>query len=148
LFAFDNAGERFEFSGLRGKRVLIVNIASGCGYTPQLSGIQTLFEKEKERLAVIAFPSADFGNQEKLDDPGIRDFCKSYQLGFPVMQKCRVRNGPDQHPVFHWLTHQSANGWNSKGPGWNFCKYLINEAGELNYVFDPGISPDEIRKFL
>ena len=148
LQAMDNRGKNFDFSDLRGKKVLVVNIASGCGYTPQMQSLQSLYKKKSDAFQLIAFPSPDFRNQEKLNDMEIIDFCALQGVTFPVMKKCRVKKGDDQHPVFYWLTHAAANGWNDRDPDWNFCKYLISEEGSLLNVFGPGIDPREIDSYL
>lgn len=148
LQATDNKGNHFDFSVCRGKKVLIVNIASRCGYTPQLQGLQKLFEKEFDKIKLFAFPSPDFRNQEKRTDDEIVAFCNRQGITLPVMKKCRVKKDEDQDPVFHWLTHATANGWNDRDPEWNYCKYLINEEGYLINVFGPGIDPREITSRL
>ena len=148
LQAINNRGEQFDFSGCSRKKVIIVNIASGCGYTPQLSALQSLFDRKAGVMMMIAFPSPDFRDQEKRTDEEIFTFCAMQGVKFPVMKKCRVKKGEGQDPVFYWLTHATANGWNDRDPEWNFCKYLINEEGHLIHVFGPGVDPSEIESFL
>jgi glutathione peroxidase len=125
-----------------------VNVASGCGYTPQYGELQSFFLNENKRLAVIAIPSADFRNQEKRNDEEILSFCRSYKVTFPILKKTRVKKGEGQDPIFYWLTHAEANGWNDHDAEWNFSKYLIDEEGNLKHVFGPAVAPQEIRRFL
>jgi len=148
LRAINNSGDQFDFSACRGKKVLIVNSASGCGYTPQLNTLQSLLERKAADMMLIAFPSPDFRDQEKRTDEEIHAFCAMQGVKFPVMKKCRVKKGEGQEPVFYWLTHAAANGWNDRDPEWNFCKYLINEDGRLIHVFGPGVDPREIESYL
>ena len=136
------SGTRLSFEKLRGKKVLLVNSASDCGYTGQYEELQKLHDHFKEELEIIAFPSNDFKEQEKGSDAEIEKFCSdNYNIKFPLAKKTHVRNLAGQHPVFHWLTHKESNGWNNQAPIWNFSKYLVNEQGMLIYYFDPAISP-------
>ncbi len=142
LSAKANDGSCYEFSQLKGKKVLIVNTASGCGYTPQYADLQKLYKKEAGRLMILAFPANDFKNQEKASDEEILEFCTvNYGVTFPLMKKSVVIKNLQQNKVFEWLTQKDKNGWNDVAPEWNFSKYLINEAGELTNYFSPGISP-------
>jgi glutathione peroxidase len=137
-----NSGQSLDFSTLKGRKVLIVNTASDCGYTPQYDELRQLQEQFKHQLAVIAFPSNDFKEQEKGSDEEISNFCRiNYNITFPIAKKSVVRKRPNQHVVYQWLTNQESNGWNSKPPEWNFTKYLIDEKGVLRYYFHPAISP-------
>jgi glutathione peroxidase len=124
----------------KGKKVLIVNTASNCGYTAQYGELQQLQERHKD-LVVIAFPSNDFKEQEKGTDSEIAAFCSVYNVGFPLASKSSVLKKPQQNPVYQWLTDKEKNGWNTKQPSWNFSKYLVNEDGVLTHYFDPSISP-------
>ncbi|MFN2458575.1 MAG: glutathione peroxidase [Chitinophagaceae bacterium] len=127
---------------LRGKKILIVNTASNCGYTAQYKELQQLHEQLKHQLTIIGFPSNDFKQQEKLGDVHIAAFCQTYYgVTFPLAQKSVVVKSEKQHEVFRWLTNANINGWNDRPPVWNFCKYLINETGELTHVFGPAVSP-------
>jgi len=121
---------------------LLVNTASDCGYTDQYDELQKLYDEEKDRLVIIGFPSNDFKQQEKGTDEEIAAFCRiNYGVRFPLVKKSSVLPGPEQHPVFQWLTDKSKNGWTSKKPSWNFSKYLVNEEGMLIGYFDPSVSP-------
>ena len=142
LKARANNGTLLDFSTLRNKKVLLVNTASECGYTPQYKELQSLYERYRGKLEIIAFPANDFKEQEKGDDAAIASFCqRNYGVSFPLMQKSVVLASPEQQEVFRWLTDKNANGWNEQVPEWNFSKYLINEQGELTHYFAPGVSP-------
>lgn len=135
-------GKTLPLEQLRGKRVLLVNTASNCGYTRQYEELQTLYRHSREDLEIIAFPANDFKEQEKGSDSEILSFCQNvYGIGFPVARKTVVVKEKQQHPVYQWLTQKEKNGWNEQAPAWNFAKYLVNEEGVLTHYFDPGISP-------
>lgn len=137
-----NNGTVVPLSHYKGKKVLIVNTASNCGYTPQYEQLQELYEQNKQGLEVIGFPANDFKEQEKGSDEEIASFCKvNYGVTFPLARKSSVIKSPDQHPVFEWLTHSKANGWNDAAPSWNFCKFLVDEQGNLLHFFEAGVSP-------
>ena len=137
-----NNGTSFDFSSLQGKKVLLVNTASDCGYTNQYEDLQKLYEQHKNELTVIGFPANDFKQQEKVSDEEIAQFCKlNYGITFPLMKKSSVKKGGSQNVVFQWLTDSTKNGWNNKPPSWNFCKYLVNENGILTNYFGASISP-------
>jgi glutathione peroxidase len=137
-----NNGKELLLNEYRGKKILIVNTASNCGYTAQYADLQKLCQRTKEKLAVIGFPANDFKQQEKGTDEEIAQFCQiNFGVSFPLAKKTGVKKKSVQHPVFEWLSHKELNGWNDKGPTWNFSKYLINEEGMLTHYFDPSISP-------
>jgi len=137
-----NDGTAFNFASLKGKKILLVNTASNCGYTDQYSDLQKLYEQYKDSLVIIGFPANDFKEQEKGTDGEIAKFCKTnYSISFPLMKKSSVIRGDNQNPVFKWLTDSTKNGWNAKQPTWNFSKYLVNEQGLLTNYFDPSVSP-------
>lgn len=144
-------GTSLDFASLCGKKVLLVNTASHCGYTEQLGELQELSEQYKDKLVVIAFPSNDFREQEPGSNETIAAFCqREYGVNFPLMEKSVVIRTGTQQPVYDWLTDPHKNGWNSKAPSWNFAKYLVNEKGVLTHYFGPAISPksDAIRKLI
>ncbi len=146
-----NNGKEFNFDQLKGKKVLLVNTASDCGYTAQYEGLEKLYEQGKDKLVIIAFPANDFKEQEKENDQEIAQFCKiNFGITFPLATKGSVIKGNNQQKVFQWLTDRTKNGWNNKQPSWNFSKYLINEEGSLMNYFDPAISPssDEVKKAI
>lgn len=135
-------GSKLDLSSYKGKKVLIVNTASDCGYTGQYDSLEKLYRDNKDSLVVIGFPSNDFGNQEKADNATIAAFCKkNYGVSFPIAEKSVVIHSENQHPVFKWLTDSSKNGWNKKAPTWNFCKYLIDENGNLIRFSDSNVEP-------
>lgn len=139
-------GEPFDWSTLRGKKVLIVNTASDCGYTAQYAELQQLAERYAGKLVVLGFPSNEFKEQEKGTNHSIQQFCQlHYGVKFPLMQKANVLPGPQQHEVYQWLTQSSKNAWNNQGPVWNFSKYLVDEQGRLILVAGPSVSPTDTR---
>ena len=126
LKAITNSGAEYNFASLKNKKVLIVNTASDCGYTPQYEDLQKLYNLKKDTLEIIAFPANDFKEQEKADDNAIATFCKvNFGVTFPIMQKAVVIKNEQQSNIYNWLTDSAKNGWNTKAPSWNFCKYLI-----------------------
>lgn len=136
-----NNGQPFSFAQLAGKKVLLVNTASDCGYTGQYAPLQQLYKEYGDRLVVIGFPSNDFKEQEKGSDAEIAQFCQvNYGVTFPLATKQPV-TGADQQTVYQWLTDAAQNGWNTQPPSWNFAKYLVDEAGRLIAYFDPGVDP-------
>lgn len=142
LKAVDGYGNLFDFAALKGKKVLIVNTASDCGFTGQYEELQKVYEEHKGKLVVLAFPANNFGQQEKGNNEEIATFCKAnYNISFPVMSKSSVVVSPEQTPVYNWLTNAQSNGWNSKAPSWNFSKYLVDENGKLVNYFGPSVSP-------
>jgi glutathione peroxidase len=142
LTAIGNDGKEMRFETWKGKKILIVNTASDCGYTPQYTELQQLYEQYHDKLIIIGFPANDFKEQEKGTDEEIAKFCQlNYGVRFPLAQKSSVIRSPLQNPVFNWLSDKNKNGWNNQQPTWNFSKYLINEDGVLINYFDPSISP-------
>jgi glutathione peroxidase len=141
LSAILNNGNKLAFADLKGKKVLIVNTASDCGYTNQYEDLQKLYEQNQDKLVVIGFPANDFKEQEKGNDEEIAAFCKlNYGVTFPLAKKSSVI-GANKNEVFNWLSDKNKNGWNEQEPVWNFSKYLVSEDGVLLQYFDPGISP-------
>lgn len=142
-----NNGKQLYLSETRGKKVMIVNTASNCGYTGQYDELQRLHEQFRDKLVVIGFPANDFKEQEKGSDDEIAEFCRvNYGVTFPLAKKSTVVKGAGQNRVFQWLTNKPENGWNAQPPTWNFSKYLIDEQGTLTHYFDPAVSPlsDEV----
>ena len=134
-------GKEISFEQFKGKKVLIVNTASACGYTYQYEGLQKLHDLYGEDVAVLGFPANDFMFQERGSDSDIADFCeKNYGVTFQMFSKITTR-GKNQSPVYNWLTNKDLNGWNEKKPTWNFCKYLVNEDGDLVAFFDKSVKP-------
>ena len=125
-------GETFDFSQLKGKKVLIVNTASKCGFTSQYKELEELNKKYGgKKFAILGFPSNDFMNQEPLSEKDIREFCTiNYGVTFQMMSKISVK-GDDIHPVYQWLTSKQKNGVMDSKVKWNFQKYLVDENGVL-----------------
>lgn len=137
-----NNGEEFPFSHLKGKKVLLVNTASDCGYTPQYTDLQQLFKENEQDLMVLGFPANDFKEQEKGSDEEIATFCqRNFGVSFPLVKKSTVVKGPGQNAVFQWLSDPGKNGWNDQAPVWNFSKYLVSEEGVLLQYYEPSVSP-------
>jgi len=140
-------GADFDFATLRGKKVLLVNTASKCGFTPQYEQLQELNQKYGgENFVIIGFPSNDFLKQEPGTASEIRSFCTSkYNVTFILTQKIDVK-GKNQHDVYKWLTKKKLNGEFNSKVKWNFQKYLVDENGKLIAVFAPSVKPmsDEI----
>jgi glutathione peroxidase len=134
-------GQLVKLDSFRGKKILIVNTASGCGYTPQYEKLEALFRQHHDSLVVLAFPSNDFKQQEPGTDADIAAFCKkNFGVSFPIAQKGSVKKGLHQQVLYRWLTDPSQNGWNERAPDWNFCKYLISENGVLLRVMNAGVT--------
>jgi len=137
-----NSGITLSFSDLRGKKAVLVNTASNCGYTGQYAELQSLHEQFGDRFRIIAFPANDFAGQEKSNDNEIASFCQlNYGVTFPLALKGGVLKKAGQQEVFKWLTDKDLNGWNEHAPDWNFGKYIIDEEGILTHYFGPSISP-------
>ena len=142
LTALDNKGSEINFNQFAGKKTVIVNTASDCGYTAQYAELQKLYEKYSGKINLLGFPSNDFANQEKGTDEEIARFCKiNYSITFPLMKKSVVTKQPGQNNIHRWLTDPKENGWNEHQPDWNFSKYIINEEGLLTHYFGPSVSP-------
>lgn len=126
----DIDGKEFDFSTLKGKKIMIVNTASECGYTPQYQQLQELYDTYKNKnFVIIGFPCNDFGGQEPGTEADIKSFCsKNYGVTFPMMSKVGVKN--DTHEIYKWLTKKEKNGVADGEVKWNFFKFLINEKGE------------------
>jgi glutathione peroxidase len=125
----------------KGKKLLIVNVASKCGFTPQYDDLQKLYEEYGQDVVILGFPADNFGGQEPGSNEEIESFCKtSFGVSFPMFEKSSVK-GDNMNPLYKWLTTKSLNGWNEKSPTWNFCKYVVNEEGELTNFFESGIKP-------
>jgi len=142
LHAIKNNGDTLHFSELKGKKVLIVNTASDCGYTGQYEELEKLHKEYGEKLFVLGFPANDFQEQEKKSDTDIAAFCKvNYGVTFQLMKKSSVIKSAQQNPVFNWLSNPAANGWSKYEPTWNFSKYIIDESGVLKAFYTQDVSP-------
>lgn len=146
-----NGGQSLNLDAFKGKKMLLVNTASDCGYTGQYSELEKLYRDYKNKLVIIAFPANDFKNQETGTDEEIEKFCTfNYGVTFPLAKKSTVVRSAEQNEVFKWLSEKKLNGWNDKAPSWNFSKYLVDENGLLTHYFDPAISPlsDEVLRAI
>ena len=144
LEAKANNGQVVKFESFKGKKVLIVNLASQCGFTPQYNELEELHRLHKENIAVLGFPSNDFGGQEPGTDEEIENFCKvNFGVTFPLFHKDHVA-GKDKQQVYQWLSDADKNGWNNQEPSWNFYKYLVDEHGNLDKISSSSVSPLDI----
>jgi glutathione peroxidase len=140
----DLSGATFDFASLKGKKILIVNTASKCGYTPQYEQLEAIYKKYKnQNFVIIGFPANNFMWQEPGTNAEIATFCRSkYGVTFPMMAKISVK-GKDMHPIYQFLTQKKLNGVLDSKVEWNFQKYLINEKGQLEQVFMSGVKPND-----
>lgn len=134
-------GDMIDFASFKGKKILIVNTASECGYTPQYEGLETLYKKYKDRLVIVGFPANNFGGQEPGSNIAIKEFCqKNYGVSFPMAAKISVK-GDDMAPIYKWLCNKSENGVLDAEIKWNFNKFLLDENGKLIVKFDSKVTP-------
>ncbi|MEY3918572.1 MAG: hypothetical protein RLZZ132_908 [Bacteroidota bacterium] len=134
-------GKEIDFSQFKGKKVIVLNTASKCGYTPQYADWEK-FHKANKDIVILGFPANEFGGQEPGTNDEIASFCSlNYGVSFQMMEKVVVK-GSGKCDLYQWLSDKSKNGWNEKEPSWNFCKYIINEKGELQNFFASGIKPN------
>jgi glutathione peroxidase len=134
-------GTTIDFAAFKGKKILIVNTASECGYTPQYKDLQELYSKFGGSVVVVGFPANNFGGQEPGANPDIKTFCtKNYGVTFPMAAKVSVK-GEDIAPIFKWLTNKSQNGVMDAEIRWNFTKFLVDENGKLIAKFDSKVAP-------
>ena len=143
-------GGTIDFSKFKGKKILVVNTASQCGYTPQYDALEKLYEANKDKLVIVGFPANNFGGQEPGSNQEINSFCKkNYGVTVPMAEKVSVV-GDDTHPLFKWLTSKNENGVMNAEIKWNFTKFLLDENGKLLASFPSKVSPlgEEIAVFL
>ena len=135
-------GVAYDLSSLKGKKILVVNVASKCGLTPQYKQLEELYlEYKDQNFEVLAFPSSDFANQEFSDSEKISSFCqKNYGVTFTIFEKVSVR-GKDKHPIYQWLTEKDKNKNKNVSVLWNFQKFAIDENGKWVDYFLPTTSP-------
>lgn len=134
-------GGSINFSQFKGKKILVVNTASECGFTPQYKELEALYEKYQDRLVVVGFPANNFGGQEPGSNEEIKSFCeKNYGVSFPMAAKISV-TGEDTAPIYQWLTQKSKNGVLDASIQWNFNKFLLDENGRLIAYFATKVSP-------
>jgi glutathione peroxidase len=134
-------GSEIDFSKFKGKKILIVNTASQCGYTSQYEGLEKLYQQYKSKLVIVGFPANNFGGQEPGSNEEIAGFCKkNYGVSFPMAAKISVK-GDDAAPIYKWLCNKTQNGVLDAVVKWNFNKFLLNENGEIIAKFDSGVEP-------
>ena len=140
----DLYGQPFDFSSLKGKKLMIVNTASECGLTPQYEQLQALYATYKDSgFVIVGFPANNFGGQEPGSNEEIAAFCEqNFGVEFPMMTKISVK-GEDMHPVYQFLTDASRNGLKDSEVQWNFQKYLLDEQGHLVEVIEPKTLPTD-----
>jgi len=143
-------GGTIDFAKYKGKKILVVNTASKCGYTPQYEALQKVSEQYKDKLVVIGFPCNQFGGQEPGTATEIQEFCKArYGVTFPLSEKVDVK-GDNISPIYKWLCNKSENGVLDATITWNFNKFLLDENGQMLAYFPSKVTPDseEILKYL
>ncbi|MBT7897060.1 MAG: glutathione peroxidase [Flavobacteriales bacterium] len=134
-------GELINFNTFKGKKILIVNVASNCGFTSQYKALEDLSQQYKDSLVILGVPCNQFGGQEPKNEVEIIEFCKSnYGVTFLMSEKVHVK-GNNQHPLYSWLTNKKKNGSSSSSVKWNFQKYLIDNNGKLINYFYSTTSP-------
>ena len=143
-------GSEIDFSSFKGKKILIVNTASKCGYTPQYADLEKLYKMHKDKLVIIGFPANNFGEQEPGSNEEIKDFCqRNYGVSFPMAAKVSVK-GDDIHPLFKYLVNEASKKGETDPIKWNFTKFLLDENGRLVSVFAHKVSPmsEEVTRML
>lgn len=134
-------GKSIDFSKFKGKKILIVNTASECGFTPQYADLEKLHQEYKDRLEIVAFPTNDFGNQDPGSNEQIAAFCENnYKISFPISEKISVK-GISESPIFKFLTQKKLNGVKDTKIKWNFTKFLLDEKGKLIDSFPSEVRP-------
>ena len=137
-------GGIIDFAQFKGKKILIVNTASKCGFTPQYKELEELYNKYSNKLVIVGFPANNFLFQEPGANEKITEFCKlNYNVTFPMAAKISVK-GRKMAPIYHWLTEKKYNGYEDSKVKWNFQKYLINESGRLVAIFAPKTKPNSM----
>ena len=134
-------GGTIDFATFKGKKILIVNTASKCGYTPQYEELEALYKKYQDKLVIVGFPANNFGGQEPGTNIEIKEFCsKNYGVSFPMAAKVSVK-GNDTAPIYKWLCNKSLNNVLDAEIKWNFSKFLLDEKGNLVAKYDSGVKP-------
>lgn len=149
LQAKDIQGKEISLQDYKGKVLLIVNVASRCGFTPQYSGLEKLYQKWRDKgLVILGFPCNQFGKQEPGTESEIKEFCDShYQVSFPLFAKVEV-NGPHSHPLYQLLKTQAKGMMGSESIKWNFTKFLVDQNGQVIKRFAPIEKPESIEKSI
>ena len=142
----DIAGNTTSLEKYKGKKIIIVNVASACGYTPQYAELQKMYEQHISNVVVLGFPCNDFGAQEQGSESEIQQFCKvNFEVIFPLFSKVNIKSSPI-HPIYAWLSNPALNGWNNQVPDWNFCKFVIDEEGRLEGFYSSAVQPNDLLK--
>ncbi len=143
-------GSKFNFADFKGKKILLVNVASFCGLTPQYTQLQEIYAQWGDKLTIVGVPANNFANQEPNSESEIQQFCSvKYEVSFPLTQKISVK-GDDQHELYQFVTQKAKNGVLDSEVTWNFQKYIFDENGFLTHTFSPRTEPadEEILKAL
>lgn len=143
-------GETINFADFAGKKLIVVNVASKCGYTPQYQQLEELYRNFSDRLVIVGFPSNDFGAQEPGSNDEIYRFCElNYSISFPLTTKVSIKEG-SIHPIYEWLTDKSLNQHMDSSVNWNFHKFLLNEQGNIVKSLPSSVTPfdDPIMSWL
>lgn len=143
-------GGIIDFAKFKGKKILVVNTASKCGFTPQYEALEKVYEAYKDKLVIVGFPANNFGEQEPGNDGEIQEFCKArFGVKFPLASKISVK-GDDTSPIYKWLTSKAENGVLDATITWNFNKFLLDEDGKIIAYFPSKVKPDseEVLKYL
>ena len=141
-------GDTITLGAFRGKILLIVNVASRCGFTPQYKGLEALYRRHMDHFVVLGFPCNQFGRQEPGSEPQIRKFCTDYfDVTFPLFAKVDV-NGPNVHPLFRFLKSAKRGFLGREAIAWNFTKFLVGKDGTVLRRFGPRRKPEDIEKDL
>ncbi len=143
-------GGIIDFAKFKGKKILVVNTASKCGFTPQYEALEKVYEAYKDKLVIVGFPANNFGEQEPGNDGEIQEFCKArFGVKFPLASKISVK-GDDTAPIYKWLTSKTENGVLDATITWNFNKFLLDEDGKIIAYFPSKVKPDseEVLKYL
>lgn len=144
----DLQGNPVKLSDYKGKPVVLINVASKCGFTKQYADWQKFHEEYGDKVIILGFPANNFMSQEPGSNEDIAEFCqKNYGVTFKMFSKIDVK-GEDKAPLYKWLSTKDLNGWNNQEPTWNFCKYVVDKNGNLTHFFESKITPDkeEFRK--
>jgi glutathione peroxidase len=140
-------GERLSMAAFKGRTLLIVNVASNCGYTPQYAGLEALYRRYKDKgFVVLGFPSNQFGRQEPGTESAIKEFCdRRYQITFPMFAKVDV-NGAGAHPLYQYLTSKKKGLFGRRQIPWNFSKFLVSKEGDVVRRYSARDTPESIEK--
>jgi glutathione peroxidase len=143
-------GKTIDFSDFKGKKIMLVNVASECGLTPQYQQLQELYENHSDKVIIVGCPANNFGAQEPGNNEQIKEFCTvRYGVSFPMSAKISVK-GEDMHELYQFVTKKELNGFEDSEVKWNFQKYTFNEEGKLIKVIAPTVSPidEEVLEIL